>query len=152
MTCHVVARKSGRLYTGGFGSTRSSAINVVNILGGIFFLKTQFIAGLYLRAIGLFPMRAKFLQDDNGNESAMRVMCFILLIFSILAASFTLAVWGYISLKTMKFERFDFAGIAGVFGAVGAIAGKALQKRYEQRDYCAGDRDPERSPPREADQ
>lgn len=97
----------------------------------------------------------KMFQDDNGNESSMRVMCFIVIVFCVCMASYVLAIWGYISISTMQLQRLDFVGLGSVLGAVGGLMTKALQKKFEQRDYRGPinpeteDTEPKRSPPRE---
>ena len=67
------------------------------------------------------PTRAKFFQEDNGNLSSMRLMCFVSLIASIL--------FGILTIYT---ENKD--GIIVTFGfLLGAFAPKAIQKFAEQK-------------------
>lgn len=78
-------------------------------------------------------MTPKMFEDDCGNSSSMRVLTFIFTIFCILAATYILGVWGYISISTMTFQPLSFSDLLGIGGGVGALGFKALQKKYE--DY-----------------
>ena len=66
---------------------------------------------------------ASFLQEDNGNQSCMRLMCCVSLVASIM--------FGYLAL-----QRQDLSGnglyITLAF-LLGAFAPKALQKALEQK-------------------
>ena len=65
--------------------------------------------------------RATFFQEDNGNLSSMRLMCFISLIAGIL--------FGVLTIYTKNQD-----GIIVTFGfLLGAFAPKALQKFAEQK-------------------
>jgi hypothetical protein len=65
--------------------------------------------------------RAKFFQEDNGNLSSMRLMCFISLVASIL--------FGILTIYTKNQD-----GIIVTFGfLLGAFAPKAVQKFAEQK-------------------
>lgn len=65
--------------------------------------------------------KSNFFQEDNGNLSSMRLMCFIALISSIL--------FGVLTIYTQNQD-----GIIVTFGfLLGAFAPKALQKFAEQK-------------------
>ena len=65
--------------------------------------------------------KATFFQEDNGNLSSMRLMCFISLIASIL--------FGILTIYTKNQD-----GIIVTFGfLLGAFAPKAVQKFAEQK-------------------
>jgi hypothetical protein len=67
------------------------------------------------------PKKATFFQEDNGNLSSMRLMCFISLIASIL--------FGILTIYTKNQD-----GIIVTFGfLLGAFAPKAVQKFAEQK-------------------
>ena len=67
------------------------------------------------------PKRATFFQEDNGNLSSMRLMCFISLIASIL--------FGILTIYTNNQD-----GIIVTFGfLLGAFAPKAVQKFAEEK-------------------
>jgi hypothetical protein len=67
------------------------------------------------------PKRATFFQEDNGNSSSMRLMCFVSLIASVL--------FGVLTIYTNSQE-----GILVTFGfLLGAFAPKAVQKFAEQK-------------------
>lgn len=77
-------------------------------------------------------MTPRMLEDDCGNMSTMRVLSFVFTIFCMAAAAYILAIWGYISIKTMVFQPLSFSDLMGIGGGVGAIGFKALQKKYEE--------------------
>lgn len=67
------------------------------------------------------PRKTTFFQEDNGNPSSMRLMCFISLIASIL--------FGVLTIYTKNPD-----GIIVTFGfLLGAFAPKAVQKFAEQK-------------------
>ena len=76
-------------------------------------------------------MGSKFFKDDCGNESMMRVLSFIFMIFCILMVTYILAVWGYIAYVTSTFPPLAMADLFGVFGGIGTLCFKAFQKKFE---------------------
>jgi len=63
----------------------------------------------------------KFFQEDNGNKSSMRLMCFVALIASI--------IFGVLTIYTGNKD-----GIIITFGfLIGCFAPKAVQKFAEQK-------------------
>ncbi len=67
------------------------------------------------------PIRSTFFQEDNGNLSSMRLMCFVSLIASIL--------FGILTIYTANQD-----GIIVTFGfLLGAFAPKTVQKFAEQK-------------------
>lgn len=83
-------------------------------------------------------MGSKFFQDDCGNESMMRVLSFVFMIFCIVMVSYILAIWGYIACITKTFPPLAMTDLFGVFGGIGALCFKAFQKKFEVTECESG--------------
>lgn len=86
-------------------------------------------------------MKKKFLTDNEGNKSMMRLamLCVI-----IMAAILFIAMAGYIIISAIKHGEINWSGMAALVGALSAfigtlVIGKSNQKGRELK-YVRGDK------------